>query len=384
MEPTRAIALNVNGRPVSAAVEPRTHLADFLREEMLLTGTHLGCEHGICGACTVMLDGAPVRSCLTFTVACEGREVRTVEDFDDDPLMRELRAAFTAEHALQCGYCTPGMLASAHDIVSRLPDADERRVREELSGNLCRCTGYLGIVLAIRRVLASRADGQGGIPGAASWADSDGPRIAVSGPPPPVAVAVPTLDPAPPEDGATRIRQEFTLPFPRDRVWAFMADVEAVAGCMPGARLEQVSPDGRLQGRIAVHLGPIRAAFSGEGDHRRDDGDYTGSIAGEGGDDRSGSRVRGVVRYALDDIDAGAATRVEVVLGFTLTGIVAQFTRSGLVLDLAGRLTEQFARNLEDRLSGRTETGPVEEIGAGSLLASVLWARIKRLLGLAG
>jgi carbon-monoxide dehydrogenase small subunit len=149
----KRVALTVNGKPVQADVEPRTHLADFLREQRGLTGTNLGCEHGICGACTIEIDGAPARSCITFAVACEGASVRTIEDFEDDPIMAALRDAFTAEHALQCGYCTPGMLVTARDIVMRLPDADETRIRKELAGNLCRCTGYLGIVRAIQRVL---------------------------------------------------------------------------------------------------------------------------------------------------------------------------------------------------------------------------------------
>jgi len=153
----KRISLTINGAPVQAEVEPRTHLADFLREAQGLTGTNLGCEHGVCGACTLEIDGAPARSCITFAVACEGASVRSIEGFAEDPVMAELRAAFTAEHALQCGYCTPGMLVTARDIVMRLPDADEVRIRRELSGNLCRCTGYMGIVRAIQRVLKARA-----------------------------------------------------------------------------------------------------------------------------------------------------------------------------------------------------------------------------------
>lgn len=150
------LALTVNGKQVIALVAPRTHLADFLREERHLTGTNLGCEQGVCGACTVMIDGVPARSCIIPAVSCNGATVRTIEDFDDDAVMAQLRAAFTAEHALQCGYCTPGMLATARDIVIRLPEADADRVRLELSGNLCRCTGYVGIVQAICSVLAVR------------------------------------------------------------------------------------------------------------------------------------------------------------------------------------------------------------------------------------
>jgi carbon-monoxide dehydrogenase small subunit len=152
----KTIQLTVNGQPVTGQVEPRTHLADFLRDHLMLTGTNVGCEHGVCGACTLWIDGAPARSCITYAVACDGADVRTIEGFEDDEVMAALREAFTAEHALQCGYCTPGMLATSRDIVLRLPDADEARVREELSGNLCRCTGYVGIVRAVMRVLERR------------------------------------------------------------------------------------------------------------------------------------------------------------------------------------------------------------------------------------
>ena len=153
----KRIALTVNGRALEAQVEPRTHLADFLRESQGLTGTNLGCEHGVCGACTIEIDGAPARSCITYAVACDGADVRSIEGFEDDPVMAKLREAFTVEHALQCGYCTPGMLITARDIVMRLPKADEARIRKELSGNLCRCTGYMGIVRAIQRVIRGQS-----------------------------------------------------------------------------------------------------------------------------------------------------------------------------------------------------------------------------------
>ncbi|CAG9264643.1 (2Fe-2S)-binding protein [Paraburkholderia caribensis] len=153
---TKTIELVVNQARIADRVEPRTSLADFLREQRMLCGTNIGCEQGVCGACTIDVDGAPTRSCITSAISCAGSAVRTIEDFDDDATMNELRAAFTAEHALQCGYCTPGMLMTARDIVTRIPNADDTRVRLELSGNLCRCTGYVGIVRAIRRVLDAR------------------------------------------------------------------------------------------------------------------------------------------------------------------------------------------------------------------------------------
>ncbi|WP_211109517.1 (2Fe-2S)-binding protein [Azospirillum tabaci] len=152
----KTISLTINGTRVEASVPPRQHLGDFLRERELLTGTHLGCEHGVCGACTILIDGEPARSCITFAVACDGRSVTTVEGLDDDPVAAELREAFSAEHGLQCGFCTPGMLVAARDVVLRRPDADNPAIRTAMSGNLCRCTGYVGIVNAIRRVIDAR------------------------------------------------------------------------------------------------------------------------------------------------------------------------------------------------------------------------------------
>ncbi len=142
------VAMIVNGAERSVTGVPaRTTLADFLRERLGLTGTRLGCEHGVCGACTVLLDEQPVRSCLTLAVACEGREVTTVEGLDR-PETRVLRSAFSTEHGLQCGFCTAGMLMTATDFLERNPSPNEQEVREALSGNICRCTGYAGIVRA--------------------------------------------------------------------------------------------------------------------------------------------------------------------------------------------------------------------------------------------
>src|SRR3569832_1070775 len=153
-----SVTFSINGTPVSSDVQPRTHLGDFLRDCQRMSGTHLGCDHGVCGACTDQINGAPARACLTLAVACGGAEVTTIEGFDLDPVMADLREAFTAHHGLQCGFCTPGMLISARDIVLRLPNADEPTIRRELSGNLCRCTGYVGIVNAILSVIEKRRE----------------------------------------------------------------------------------------------------------------------------------------------------------------------------------------------------------------------------------
>jgi carbon-monoxide dehydrogenase small subunit len=135
--------------PAAHDVEPRQTLADFLRDRCRLTATHLGCEHGACGACTVVLDGKPTRSCLRLAVMCNGQSVQTLEGLQDDPVMEVLRRCFHECHALQCGFCTPGMLVMARDILMRLSNPDENTIRHQLSGHICRCTGYAGIVNAI-------------------------------------------------------------------------------------------------------------------------------------------------------------------------------------------------------------------------------------------
>jgi len=139
----------VNGRPVEIAVEPRLTLADCLRDVLGLTGTHIGCEHGVCGACTVLLDGLAVRACLMLAVQAEGRRITTVEGLSNEDGLTPLQASFRKHHALQCGFCTPGMITTAHALLSEEPDCDADRVREVLSGNLCRCTGYISIVEAV-------------------------------------------------------------------------------------------------------------------------------------------------------------------------------------------------------------------------------------------
>jgi aerobic carbon-monoxide dehydrogenase small subunit len=144
-----AVRLNINGKVIADDVPPRLSLADFLRERRNLTGTHLGCEHGVCGACTVLVDGEPARSCLMLAVACDERDVETIEGFSGDRVMEALRRSFHYHHALQCGFCTPAMLIAARDLILRGRAGSEREIRDGLAGNICRCTGYTNIVTAI-------------------------------------------------------------------------------------------------------------------------------------------------------------------------------------------------------------------------------------------
>jgi carbon-monoxide dehydrogenase small subunit len=155
----KPVTVELNGTKVVHEVEPRETLADVLRERCRLTATHLGCEHGACGACTVLVNGKATRSCLRLAVMCDGCTVQTLEGFRDDRVMEVLRRQFHEGHALQCGFCTPGMLVMARDILLRLPSPDAQTVRDQLSGQICRCTGYANIISAI--VAAGREIGNG-------------------------------------------------------------------------------------------------------------------------------------------------------------------------------------------------------------------------------
>ena len=151
------IEMRVNSEDISARVEARKTLADFLREDLELTGTHIGCEHGVCGACTVRLDGEVVRGCLVLAVQCDGAEVETIEGLSDSGAIADLQAAFQRRNALQCGYCTPGMLIGAQELLASGGVPSRDTIREHISGNYCRCTGYQAIVDAIESVAVARA-----------------------------------------------------------------------------------------------------------------------------------------------------------------------------------------------------------------------------------
>jgi carbon-monoxide dehydrogenase small subunit len=411
-----AIKLTVNGQALRAEVEPRTHLADFLREHLLLTGTHIGCEHGICGACTVEIDGEIARSCITYAATCDGARIRTIEGFDDDRLMGRLRQAFTEEHALQCGYCTPGMLIAARDLIRRKGGLDRSQIRAEMSGNLCRCTGYVGIVRAVETVMAERAgfdlpasSANAGWLGPAPGPQASEPAIAAASAAriavPEVGAQAATMEAAPivsprfrrgvrrrpikvdvsvPEEtgGETRLTQSFVLEHPRETVWRIMSNPREVAACMPGMVLDGPVDDGQVTGRMEISLGPIKASFAGKGSISRFDGEYRQVITGSGGDRKSGSNASGRVAYELHPVVGAAgdeATRVHVAMSYALTGPLAQFGRSALVRDLVSRIGESFAQNLDARLSAPegTPMAPAA-LGAASLIWRSLITRARR------
>ncbi len=394
--------ITINGRTCSLdGVASRTMLGDFLRDRLDLTGTHLGCEHGICGACTVSIDGHAARSCITLAHACSGADVTTIEGFEDDICMAQLREAFSAEHALQCGYCTPGMLVAARDLILRHPDADEATIRIEMSGNLCRCTGYMGIVHAIQRVIAQRkADpasttelrkaplGPVGAHSPAVRGDSQTTQHAVAAAGSPAA----QNGSASPSPGAPAslpasagplidLEEHFTVDFPPDQVWAFFGRLEEVATCLPGLSLTSPPQQQTLQIALRVRAGPITAEFEGSALVQQDHAAMSGRIIGNARDKRSGTAAQGDVRYRLSPVESGQSTRVDIVLGYALAGPLAQFSRGAIARDIARKLTEAFGENLRQRLTGGTaaDTRPAE-LNAGSVVWSVLISRLRSAL----
>lgn len=386
----QTIEFNVNGRRVSGACADRTHLGDFLRDTHSLTGTHLGCEHGVCGACTVLLDDKPVRSCITFAAACQGADIVTVEGYQDDAVMADLRAAFNQHHALQCGFCTPGMLATARDIVLRLPDADDATIRHELSGNLCRCTGYMGIVAAIRSVLDARRDAAGVIArhvAGAAPAEAPFTGFAVAdealGTLPHLAAGTGAeAERSADRKGWSRIEGSFTVPYALDSVWAFMADLPAVAGCLPGAVLTEIAGE-KVKGHIAIKFGPMSARFDGAARLQRDDALKRGVLKGAGQDSLSNSKAAGDVAYQLKALSAHE-TEVAVDLQYSLQGPLAQFSRSGLVRDFVRRMIADFGKSVARRMDptlSDAERNQAVRLNPVAMFFGVLWERVKRWFG---
>ena len=395
----KTIQIQVNGQSSSQQVAPRTHLGDFLRDQLQLTGTHLGCEHGVCGACTVLVDGVPVRSCITYAVACDGQAVTTIEGYAQDPVMRRLREAFTVHHALQCGYCTPGMLASARDIVLRLPEADEERVRIELAGNICRCTGYMGIVAAIMSVLRDLSQNpdaeiellrsgkqgyRGSERGASAPAEGfEGFRAQVTSRTSEVRQGVPETV-AVLTDGkstGTKVDGSFEVPCSADDVWLFMTDLHRVAACLPGAQLDEMT-GAEVTGSVAVKFGPMSASFKGRAMLELDPQNRKAILRGSGQDALSQSRATGDVLYHVQSLDQ-SHTKVFVELTYVLQGPLAQFSRSGLVQDFVRRMISDFGRNvagvIQDPNGQRAPSAAA--INPLAVFISILWARLKRLFG---
>ena len=382
------LTLQVDGQEVSATVEGRRHLADFLREELLKTGTHLGCEQGVCGACTVFVNGRPTRSCITLAAVCEGAQVTTVEGFDDDPLMAQIRAAFSRHHGLQCGYCTPGMLTTAYDIVRRCPDADRARIRQELSGNLCRCTGYAGIVEAIADVLATNPPAAIVQPmarteikhpvamRAAVQRATSSPAVAGGN------LAAAELPTAADFDNAIGLQQSLSLKVAAADVWAIISDPEAIAACIPGAALDGPVDGGLVSGHCQVSVGLIKAHFRGQAMFAADAGKQTGRLLGKGRDSLSRTELAGLLDFALVD-EGSDQCRLDLDMRYQLNGPLAQFGRPELVREIADHFLRAVGEALEARVLDPHSKAPRQRsLGGMRLIVAGLKSLLNRALRL--
>ncbi|WP_082916918.1 2Fe-2S iron-sulfur cluster-binding protein [Pseudomonas sp. JY-Q] len=368
---TRSITLKVNGQKCVARVSSRDVLADVIREKFRLTGTHIGCDQGVCGACTILIDGTPQRSCIAFAVDCENVEITTIEGFNDDPTMQSMRAGFRDNHALQCGFCTSGMLITARDMVLRLGEIQEPQIRMELAGNLCRCTGYTGIVDAIRAV------GLGKEPtGSAGPATLSEPEIVQAGV---LTEQQPLRQPQSEtkphgnsDDFPNAILQSVKVDLSPDDAWAVMRDLRTAASCIPGA--EVVSLDHHeVTGKMHMALGPIRAQFTGSGTYEIDDDNRQGLMTAGGRDALTGSTVTGRITWTVKT-DGSTGSIIDVGLAWKLTGALAQFGRGGIVTETVRRLAIMFGENLEQLLREGT-LGDNQNLPVG--LKSLIWPVIK-------
>ncbi|MEJ2871886.1 2Fe-2S iron-sulfur cluster-binding protein [Actinomycetospora sp. OC33-EN08] len=356
---TAEVTFVVNGTETTVEVPPRAHLGDVLRERLGLTGTHLGCEHGVCGMCTVLLDGEAARACLLFAVQCEGAEIVTVEGLGSPDDQHPLQQAFSAHHALQCGFCTPGMLMSSYDLLANEPDTAEEDLPEAMSGVLCRCTGYRGILAAVSDVAATYPAGvpepRGCAPrmlvgrsaaGGSGAAAEDTGTAAL----PPTEVRLPSGPPS----AVVDVTSQLTSPV--DRVWAVLTDFDLLARCLPGAQLVESYDGDRHRGRATVALGPVKLSFEGLAQVvERDPDTHRLRFHGQGKDTGGSATSADVVLAATPTADGGTELTAHAVVH--LSGRVAQFGRA-LAGDVSRRLFEQFAAGVDEA----AETGSVSEV----------------------
>lgn len=378
------IAMTVNGTGVQVSVPARVHLADVLRDHLGLTGTHLGCEHGVCGMCTVLVDGAAARACLLFAVQCEGAEIVTVEGLGTPDDQHPLQQAFSAHHGLQCGFCTPGMLMSSYDLLDAGPEGTAiapEELPEQMSGVLCRCTGYRGILAAVADVAARHPDGlpgprncaertlvgRGGARATATRGDDAAP---VGDAVLPTEVRIPGGAPS----ATVEVRSELAAPV--EKVWEVLDDFDALARCLPGAELVEVLPDDHYRGRATVALGPVRLSFEGLAHVvERDAGEHRMRVLAQGAD-AGGSATQADIRLHAEPGPGGTVLRADADL--FLSGRVAQFGRA-LAGDVSRRLFEQFATAVEETArTGRTTSVPAGPPSAVRLLVDLVRARARR------
>ncbi|HWD01321.1 MAG TPA: 2Fe-2S iron-sulfur cluster-binding protein [Amycolatopsis sp.] len=368
------VTMTVNGTQVTLALPARVTLADALRDHLGLTGTHLGCEHGVCGMCTVLVDGSAARACLLFACQLDGADIVTVEGLGTPSDLHPLQQAFGENHALQCGFCTPGFLLSSYDLLASKPDVAEEDLPVELSGVLCRCTGYRNILTAVSEVAHAHRDG---IPAprncgqhvllghtAAKPTDAAAADDAV------VAreIELPQGEPT----FTVEVTQELAASL--EQTWRVLDDIDLVAACLPGAEITEHLDDDRHRGRARVSVGPIRLSFAGLAQvTERDARSHRLRVIGQG-EDAGGGGTQADILLLAEETDAG--TRLKASARVYLTGRIAQFGRA-LAGDVSRRMFEQFAAAVEETAVSGTRTAAPKPPGALALLGATLVAKAR-------
>ncbi|HKN95905.1 MAG TPA: 2Fe-2S iron-sulfur cluster-binding protein [Pseudonocardiaceae bacterium] len=359
------VSCTVNGSPVTVSVPPRLTLADLLRDRLHLTGTHIGCEHGVCGMCTVLVDGHAARSCILFACQVDSADIVTVEGLGTPDRQHPLQEAFSRHHALQCGFCTPGFLISAYDLLRHRPDVPAAELPTELSGVLCRCTGYRNIVAAVAEVADTYSDGVPEPLNCRTRAPG-GPTTAA---PRDIDISLPDAPPT----AAVEVASEIAAPVAA--VWGVLSDVRLLASCLPGAELTADLGGDRYAGRAGVSLGPIRLSFDGVAHVLERDPAGRRMLVLAKGSDAGGGGTQ--ARLTLTATPSETGTRLAAAADVYLTGRIAQFGRA-LAGDVSRRMFERFADAVEHAAVGDTRRG--HRASGRSLILAVLGRRLRRWL----
>ncbi|GAA1163008.1 2Fe-2S iron-sulfur cluster-binding protein [Nocardioides aquiterrae] len=378
------VTMTVNGSEVSLSLPARVTLSDALRDHLGLTGTHVGCEHGICGMCTVLVDGEAARACLLFAIQLDGAEITTVEGLGRQDDLHPLQESFGRHHGLQCGFCTPGFLMSSYDLLTHEPDVRREDLPAELSGVLCRCTGYRNIIDAVDEVAQAHRDGLPG-PGncgrrtlvGRGTSGSSGSSPAEAEPAArPEETARPEEITLPEGDPTVRIDVTSQLGSAPEDVARVFGDIRLLARCLPGAELTDDLGEAWYRGRARVALGPVRLTFNGIAHVLEQSGERI-VMRAQGKDTGGGGAQAGIVMSA---VPAEGGTVLEARADVFLTGRIAGFGRS-LAGDVSRRMFEDFARAL-DRAAAGEEAGPESRPpGAFSLLFAALLERVRARFG---
>jgi carbon-monoxide dehydrogenase small subunit len=365
--------MTVNGVPAAIALPPRVTLADALRDQLGLTGTHVGCEHGVCGMCTVLADGEAVRSCLLLAVQADGAQIVTVEGLGRPRELHPLQASFGRNHALQCGFCTPGFLLSSYDLLTSKPGVTDEELPAELSGVICRCTGYRNILAAVAEVRDAYPDGVPPPGNCGHRAPAGRPAAAVQPQAPEQAgqVTLPAGDPT------VTVQAETDIAVPAARVWEVFADTRLLARCLPGAELTGELGGNRYAGRARVSAGPVKLTFAGLAAIVEFNPGAARMRVLAQGQDASGAGTQAEIVLRTQASAAGTTLHADARL--YLTGRIAQFGR-GLAGDVSRAMFAQFAAAVaEAAVSGEAPSGRPPEPSAAGLLFASLAARIRRI-----